>query len=404
MILKYFRYSSHLSLMTFFALVLSSPLTDAKTAAPSTKDLEMVTDTVYYLETADPDIKLSGYVDVGYIYNFTGNSPNTQGYAADGGSKGDFSVNQVKLVLEKPLSDSSDTLEAGFRIDLMLGEDAQGFSTLGVAGSGDSLYVQQAYVEVNLPYGNGVNLIAGRFNSMLGFEADERADNINITQGFNAAPDPGPAVGILASYELTDQLSIAGGVINGAGASTNPGLDTEEDGYALTGAIALGNEAGNAETQLAFHWAPWGDAGVGAGQTQNEHLLGLNWIGIWTPQTFDDKLFLGYNASLWLGENYAGNNSSALFTTSWYAKYQWTDLFSTAGRFEYTHNNDGQISGLTATGGSDDLYGWTGTLGFDLLDNLLIRAEYRIDWGNDVTSGPGDNFAHTLAMQAVYTF
>ncbi|MEM6884344.1 MAG: outer membrane beta-barrel protein [Verrucomicrobiota bacterium] len=377
----------------------------AEPANPTAKDLEVVLESFNYIETADPGIQLSGYVDVGYIYNFSGNTPNTQGYAADGGVKGDFSVNQVKLVLEKPLSGNRDELEAGFRVDLMTGEDAGGFGFgPGGAANSNSIYLQQAYVEMNIPYGNGLNLIIGQFNSMLGLEADERVDNINITQGFNAAPDPGPAAGVLATYAFTEQLSIAGGIINGAGASTNLGINTDEDGYALTGALALSNQTGNAETQLAFHWAPWGDAGVGAGQTQNEHLLGINWIGTWAPQTFDDKLFLGYNASLWLGENYAGNNSTALLTTSWYAKYQWTDRFSTAGRFEYTHNNDGQITGLTTTGGSDDVYGWTGTLGFQLFEELLIRTEYRIDWGNDVTSNPSDEFGHTLAMQAVYSF
>jgi len=392
-----------LSLLLVSTLTMSMPLpADVGAPAPSAKDLDYVTETFNHVETADPGIILSGYVDVGYIYNFTGSTPNTQGYAADAGSKGDFSVNAVKLVLEKPLAGNTDQLEAGFRVDMMLGEDAQGFSGFGPAGSGDSLYVQQAYVEMNLPYANGINLIVGRFNSMLGFEADERVDNINITQGFNASVDPGPSNGVLASYAVTDQLSIAGGIINGSGAWTNSGIDTEEEGYALTGAIALGNESGSAETQLAFHWAPWGDAGVGAGQTQNEHLLGLNWIGTWAPQSFEDKLFLGYNVSLWLGENYSGTNSSAIVTTSWYAKYQWTDIFHTAGRFEYTHNNDGQFTGLAATGGSDDVYGWTGTLGFDLLENLLIRAEYRADWGNDVNAG--EDIAHTVAMQAVYTF
>ncbi len=379
---------------------------DAIAPSPSTHDLEKIIESVNFVESTRPGIVLSGYVDVGYLYNFTGNTPNTQGYGADGGVKGDFSVNQVKLVLEKPLAGNGDQLEAGFRVDMMLGEDAQGFSGFGAAGSADSFYLQQAYIEMNLPVGggNGINLIVGQFNSMLGFEADERVDNVNITQGFNAAPDPGPSAGLLASYAVCDQLTIAGGIINGSGASTNTGIDTDEDGYALTGAIALSNETGNAETQVAFHWAPFGDAGVGAGQTQNEHLLGLNWIGIWAPQAFDDRLFLGYNASLWLGENYSGTNASALITTSWYAKYQWTEIFSTAGRFEYTHNNDSQITGLTATGGSDDVWGWTGTLGFDLLENLLVRAEYRIDFGNDVTTGPGDDFAHTLTMQAVYSF
>jgi len=401
------NYSQALSLLLFLQAAIDNLPASSGHPPLTSRDLENIIEDTNRVETAHPGITLSGYVDVGYIYNLTDDNtrvPNTQGYSADSGIEGDFSVNQIKLALEKPLTGDISTFEAGFRIDLMFGEDAAGFGV----GPLDpirttSFYFQQAYINMNLPVGNGIELIAGQFNPFLGFEADERVDNLNITQGLNASVDPGPAAGVLASYAINDCLSLTQAIINGSGASSNAGLDADSDGYALTGAIALANPTGNAETQWAYHYAPMGDAGIGAGQTENEPLLGLNWVGTWAPLMFDDKLLLGFNASLWQGLDYTPDDSSTIITTSWYTRYQWTDLISTASRFEYTHNDDSQFTGFQPDG-SDDVWGWTGTLGFHFIDDLLIRCEYRIDWGNDVTTGINDDSIQTVAAQVVYSF
>jgi hypothetical protein len=340
-------------------LLTTVPLSaDVGAPAPSAKDLSKIVDEIHYVETAQPGIVLSGYVDVGYIYNFTDQASNTQGYGADGNARGDFSVNQVKLVLQKPLAGDPSQLEAGFRVDVMLGEDAAGFGTNPGVGlsSADSIYINNAYVELNLPYGNGVNVIAGKWGSLLGFEADERVDNLNITQGYNAALDPGPGTGVLFSYPTTDSLTLMAGVINGAGADTNLGITSAPtgDGYALTGGAAVANESGNAELQASFHWGPWGDAGVGAGQTVEEHILGLNLWGTWAPETFKDRLLLAFNGSAWFGEDYSAGNAAEAYAVALYSKYLLTDMVSLAGRFEYNHDADGQFGGF---GGPSDVWG-----------------------------------------------
>jgi hypothetical protein len=38
-----------------------------------------------------------------------------------------------------------------------------------------------------------------------------------------------------------------------------------------------------------------------------------------------------------------------------------------------------------------DLWEYTITAGFNVIDNLLIRAEYRLDWGNNSVYGSKDN-------------
>jgi len=400
-----------LKVLTVLALVSANAY-----AGNDAKNLDKVVDDAIYVETNTPKINLSGYVDAGYIYNFTGSSGPQSSYGGvDTGGSGDFNLNAFKVVLEKPLSDKNE-FQAGFRVDIMLGEDADALNTAGAAsGTSDSIYLQQAHVLIRVPVGNGLDLQVGKFGSILGFEADERPANMNITQGFNASLDPAPSTGILGTYPINDRLSIMGGVINGAGQSTNVGLDTNSDGYAFTGGLGLTNESGNAETQLAYHAAPVGDAGLG--QTENEPIMGLNWWGTWAPHCCKEKLLLAFNTSYWVANDFstpavdpADDNSSNFYTVALYAKYQFTEIFSLAGRAEYAHNDDNQLLGLAGRDPSfsDDVFSWTATAGFQLTEELLFRVEYRVDAGTSVVVDPTgtltDDFANRVAAQVVYSF
>ncbi|MEM9299076.1 MAG: outer membrane beta-barrel protein, partial [Bacteroidota bacterium] len=104
--------------------------------------------------------------------------------------------------------------------------------------------------------------------------------------------------------------------------------------------------------------------------------------------------------------NAGRSNDSEYFGTGLYTKYLLTDIISIAGRAEYMHTDDQNIVGLTANPSANNLWSLTGTLSFNLLDNLLLRAEYRVDIGNDVAvSGTAsDDVVHTIATQAVYSF
>ena len=78
-----------------------------------------------FVETAQEGVKLSGYVDSGYSYNFTGASSGTSSVAgrfgSDTAAKGDFNLYAIKIALEKALT-SENRAQAGFRTDVMIGE------------------------------------------------------------------------------------------------------------------------------------------------------------------------------------------------------------------------------------------------------------------------------------------
>jgi hypothetical protein len=143
--------------------------------------------------------------------------------------------------------------------------------------------------------------------------------------------------------------------------------------------------------------------------------------GNWAPKFANDKLLLAFNALLGTsstnGQNGVDINGSQPGTTWFgagaYAKYQFNDWFNLANRGEYLGGNNpnklvGDAGVYNGTGLS--LWEYTLTAGFNVIDNLLIRAEYRLDWGNSsvingstvtsTSSGP----AHYAGAEVVYSF
>lgn len=383
------------------ALVAGVARADVGAPAPSAKDLDKVVDEVNYVETAKAGVVLSGYVDVGYIYNFNGTEGGTRRGPNDSTAKGDFNVNAVKLTLEKPLTDANE-LQAGFRVDLMMGED---ISTNGGNGavsgpefSSDSLLVEQAYVAIRAPYGNGIDIKAGKFVTWLGYEVIERPANLNITYGnlfFNAIPLY--HTGVSAEYAFNDTIDGGVAITNGFNNdSTGAVAGNSEDGYGVMAKLNITNEGGNANIYNAIYYG-FGSGGLGVG-SDRDIFVWDTW-GNWAPVAFDDKLLLGYNVDIGVQEDYF------YWGAALYAKYQFTDVFSLAGRADYLSSDSESGAFNTPAGngsGNTDTWSYTLTAGFDLLENLLVRAEYRVDIDNDFAIG--SDALHTVALQAVYTF
>lgn len=392
----------------FAAALLAIPAkADVGAPAPSAKDLEAAIEDVNHVETAQKGIVLSGYVDVGYIYNFTGNDNGATGiptrFDRDETSKGDFNVNAVKLVLEKPLSDANE-LQAGFRADLMVGEDASYLGGNGGAGAltSDSLFVEQAYVTLRAPIGNGLDFKIGKFVTWLGYEVIERPANLNITYG-NLFENMIPLyhTGVSAEYSFNDTVDAGFALVNGYNGDDNFGpTGIGEDGYGIMGKINITNPSGNANLYSAVYYS-WDSSFEVTGADKDDVVIVDVW-GNWVPEFSKDKLLLGVNF------DYGYSDSDTIDDSTWwgaalYAKYQFTDIFSLAARADYMYNDDDTKFGI-GSGSNDDVWSWTLTAGFDLVENLLLRAEYRLDFGDDVEGTGNDGPAHTFAAQAVYSF
>ena len=395
--------------------------------APTAKDIAVVVDEVNYVETAQKGIVLSGYVDAGYSYNFGGGSTivgtkfgTPDGRAGDNVPRGDFNLNALKLALEKPLSDEN-KLQAGFRADIMIGEDAgilggdpNNFGAGTDAGDSDSVFLEQAYAQFRLPFGNGIDIKVGKFVTTLGYEVIERPANLNITYG-NLFQNAIPLwhTGVLSSYKVNDVVDLKLGIVNASNTDNAIGFNADDNASVLAG-INITAPGGNANISQNVIYSINGDSspstseGLTLGTSDDAALFVYDVWGNWTPKFANDKLLLAFNIDFGaydtnpLAINGAG--SETFWGAALYAKYQFTDIFSLAGRADYLHGTDGGTKFGPATGGNVDLWSYTLTAGFDIIENLTLRAEYRVDYANDLVGVGADGPAHMAVAEVVYSF
>ncbi|MBX7157056.1 MAG: porin [Verrucomicrobiae bacterium] len=414
-----------------FALCHSSVNAGEEATEKKIKELEAaIEDQGIYVETSQKGIVLSGYVDTSYTYNFNGGGTSAGGkeitdVSGVGNDSQDFSLNAVKLALEKALPEENE-LAAGFRIDLMMGEDWQDSTETGV-------FVEQAYVQFRVPVGNGLDFRFGKMIPLLGYEAYERPANDNFSYGllFTYAYT-GFDTGIDMTYSFTDWLSATLRFANTDGDDSGF-YDNSDVSKSISGSINFTAPGENADLALLFYYAPEGTANynvpvrVDGEETfiENDQAVIFNMYGSWLPKMFNDKLKLAFDAAIgFTQDNYLAADSSENNASFWgiglYAKYQFTKVFSLAGRAEYLHDSDGTAKAADSfEDGFDfrdspiytsqtDLYSWTLTAGFDIWENLLTRIEYRLDVASSDDANNAFNndqsTQHTLSFNMAYQF
>src|SRR5436190_19284082 len=173
--------------------------------------------------TAVSSTTLSGYVDTSAIWKFGTGNTSLPGRAFDGVGKLDgFNFNVAEIQLEKPLSE--DQWAAGYRVQLLVGPDANLYNTssAGLTGGGSSDFsVKDAYVALRVPAGNGIDFKVGSFSTVIGYESFESYLNPNYSRSFGWQLEPTQHTGALASYKITDALSVSAGVANTYNAGIN---------------------------------------------------------------------------------------------------------------------------------------------------------------------------------------
>jgi len=344
---------------------------------------------------------------------------------------------------------SENKAQAGFRTDVMIGEDASYFINRSAEqlsntnNNSNSLFLEQAYVSIRAPVGNGWDFKVGKFASILGYEVMERPANMNTTFGLLFNVMPLYYTGVLSSYKFDDYLDAKLGVVNGSNSDNNTTTNPNAgDGVALLAALNVTAPSGNANWSNNFQYSTGNDNNTSV-SSQNTSLatsaasfnnvnsavsaytLIYNSWGNWAPKFANDKLLLAFNALL---GNISGSSQGPIarnVNSTWYgagayAKYQFNDWFSLCSRGEYLGSNNSCVTGNSgavstpapfpsayATGESN--WEYTITAGFNVIDNLLIRTEYRLDWGSSIyntrnNTSTSDGPAHYAGAEVVYSF
>ncbi|ACD84149.1 outer membrane beta-barrel protein [Candidatus Methylacidiphilum infernorum] len=425
-----------------------------------------------------PAIRLSGYVDASYDYNYF-NAPSFGAlplfaaqtlsgqsilspavavaplrYADDGIPGGGFNLNQLKVVLEKELA-KENKFDGAFRFDLMLGQDAglgvpDSVEGLGTANSttfglnSSTIFVEQAYAAFQIPAGDEhrVEIHIGKFEAPVGFEVLERPANLNFSYGlfFNNV-EPFVLVGSQVYYQLNASWRVRGGLVDG-GFNTSRGgfpyfgflsntinnlpaylvtfnLDYSSKDKKLLNTFALlygfngTNPPGFATSpapSLSYPGAYANGDIIPGPYNNNGTYMELNDFGTWLPSFVPgERLMLSfelvggfYNHAVAPGgitalgleqERLLGIFPPFPFAsgydgpTNWlgvglYQVYKLNSFTSLNFREQYLQASwNSYLEGFIFPA---NIWETTLTVRLDLADNLMVRVEWRADWGDNV--------------------
>jgi len=372
--------------------------------------------------TALSSTTLSGYVDTSAIWKFgTGNNC-MPGRTYDGTAKQDgFNLNVVKLSLEKPLDEGN--WSAGYKVDLLFGPDATTFDLGNFPASGDDMAIQQAYVNLRAPVGNGLDFKMGVFDGIIGYESFDSYKNPNYSRSYGYSITPRTHTGILASYQVAEWMSLMVGIadttfggINNRPVRALGGAAAESEKTYMAGFVLTAPESFGAMKGAALY------AGVVNGLNGGGALLSQTDVTAWYAGVSVPTPLTGL--SVGASYNYTGNTAQGIFCPSFYANasslyltYQATEKLKFANRLEYANASSGVWSGFKAGGHSESFLGETFTVDYALWANVTTRAEFR--WDHDLSggnhtfgafktgfgaAGARDRNAVSLALNVIYKF
>lgn len=385
--------------------------------------------------TALSSTTLSGYVDTSAQWNLGTGNANVPNYFGGGQSKADgFNLNVVQLSLDKPLDESE--WAAGYHVDLWLGPDANAIATQSInsrdtTGSGPvaaDFAIRQAYVTLRTPIGNGLDWKIGVFDTIIGYESLDSANNPNYTRSYGFTIEPTTHTGILATYKVCDQLSVTAGVANTFGPTINekaqgpnPSFSTAAESYktymasiAYTAPSSLGWLGGstvsagviNGFNSGAIEFQGGDQTSVYVGTTINTPLSALKLGASLDYLTIHDA-----STVIAAGDAGFGGDGTA-WNGALYLSYQATEKLSLNLRGEFLDDSADVVEDSSDLGLSRaKIWEGTATAQYNLWKNVISRVEFRWDHGDNgqffggTTAGtPTRRNAYLLAAQVIYQF
>ena len=172
--------------------------------------------------------EISGFVSASYIFDWrqTG-GPGVNGMIPGRGydvNNQAFTINKFKLTLEKPVAQGPDKWDAGYRADLIIGQDApltHAAGSFGGFASGQSIDLEQAFVAFNIPIGNGLKVIVGKTVTLMGVEVIEEVANPNWSVGNQFLyVENFTQTGVQLAYKWNDKVDTEFVIFNG-----DPGIE-----------------------------------------------------------------------------------------------------------------------------------------------------------------------------------
>jgi len=344
--------------------------------------------TSFFHDSSDPPASI-GYEIPGYLWNRENNA---------------FTLNKVKITLASPeVVNNGDKFDAGYRVSLIAGQDAPYVNTSSSSTGFD--FVREAYVDLNIPIGTGLDVRMGELISLLNYESgDGGAVNANFSQGFQwfFTGNP-PGAGLQLGYKFTDWLGAKFRVQNGM----YSGEFGSSSSKTFMGSIDL-----KPMDKLWFSL-------LGFGGRQDEafvqSLWGLSLLGGWQAT---EKLGLGTELdyfSFYNPSTYAAPGDSPVWSTGLWVTYDFTKKIGVAVRGEYLSDKDGvdaaaggvgaPLGFLNPVGTGQDLTSVALTLNYKPLPAIKIQPEIRFDhtsWSGGFVPGKQNRVVYGVGVSYLF--
>ena len=356
-------------------------------------------------------LELSGHVMTGMSFDRYNNKPNT--YLPFDGDNFYFPGVGGKYIGKAPHTPTAKSNHFGFWVDGVeldlvksFGENvriradidfARAVST-GLLNGGTVL--EQAYATANIPIGNGVEFLLGRFNTPIGFEAVDVIDNDTISKSaLGTGLRPVNSTGMKIYYAFSDLVDMHFYVVNSITGDTNRRLNN------LPGFGArLGFNWGNEGNESTFGVSPFFGSEANAVSGSNRHFTfggdaDLNW---WLTQSFAlgaEVLFRRSNDLAAVANvNYMAGllNLHYVFSDVWDGTFKYA--FSKAFKANANPSGSGALTGAQQSTHQVSLAG-----GYAIADGVKLKLEGRFDIINPV--GPANTeYVYGGAMAFAYNF
>jgi hypothetical protein len=316
-----------------------------------------------------------------------------------------FNLDVVKLTIAKDVV-PTDSWGAGYRVDLLFGPDADTLGSQSSVSSGASDFgIDQAYVALHAPVGNGLDFKVGVWNTIIGYEVFDSPSDPNFTRSWGYALEPTVHTGVLATYQVCDAVTASFGIADSFGNSVNSRSTIAPESFKTY----MGSLTFTAPTNMAWLGGSTLTAciingfnsGILSGiNATGGPVFGANETSYYLGATINTPLTWLTAGMAWDMVDYHDDLSGKSWVIGGYLHAQATQKLSFNGRFEYMENRNGEtlfansLGAYTVPQRATEL---TATAQYDLWKNVLSRVEFRWDhdaggsgvWGGTAENGTG---------------
>jgi opacity protein-like surface antigen len=325
------------------------------------------------------EVTLFSYLESSYVWNTapTGRGNHNELRLYDFNNNFTFNIGEFSIK-----KDPSDRYPFGGGLVVTAGIDSQKNHALGIFRDSDDQFafrntekfdLEEAYGSYRIPVGSGLTLKAGKFVTLLGYEVIESPNNLNFSRGFLFSfAIPLTHVGALASYPVTDWLTLTAGPVVGWDVAKDNNSRMSGTGQVAVTAIK--------DLTLNLNWISGPEQ---TRQDSNPRTV----LDVTTTYSGLKNLTLGLNFDYGWEDDEASlaaagtrqNNDASWWGWAGYAAYDWTEKLRSALRLEYFKDVDGIRTLAVAAGTPVALYSVTATLQYKIWKGLVGRLEYRHD-------------------------